>query len=45
VISEAAATNRSVRLSVLTTNPAIHFYIREGLRVLEQTPERVFLTT
>ena len=45
VIAEATASSLPVRLSVLTTNPAIAFYIREGLRVYEETPERIFLTT
>jgi GNAT superfamily N-acetyltransferase len=45
VISEGAASNLPVRLGVLTTNPAIAFYIREGLRVYEETPERIFLTS
>jgi GNAT superfamily N-acetyltransferase len=45
VISEGAASNLPVRLSVLTTNPAIAFYMREGLRVYEETPERMFMTT
>jgi GNAT superfamily N-acetyltransferase len=45
VISEGAALSLPVRLSVLTTNPAVAFYIREGLRVYEQTPERIFMTT
>ncbi len=45
VIAEAAASNLPVRLSVLTTNPAIAFYIREGLRVYEETRERIFLTS
>ena len=45
VIAEAAASSLAVRLSVITTNPAIVFYIREGLRVYEETPERIFLTT
>lgn len=45
VISEGAASSLPVRLSVLTTNPAVAFYIREGLHVYEQTPERIFMTT
>jgi GNAT superfamily N-acetyltransferase len=45
VISEAAASNLPVRLSVLTTNPAIAFYLREGLHTYEKTAERIFLTT
>ena len=45
VIAEAAASHLPVRLSVLTTNPAIAFYRREGLRVYQETPERFFMTT
>lgn len=45
VIAEATASNLPVRLSVLTSNPAIAFYIREGLRMYEETPERIFMTT
>jgi GNAT superfamily N-acetyltransferase len=45
VIAEAAASNRPVRLSVLTTNPAIALYIRHGFRIYAETPERNFLST
>jgi GNAT superfamily N-acetyltransferase len=45
VIADAAASGLPVRLSVLSTNPAVAFYIRERLRVYQETPERVFLTT
>lgn len=45
VVAEAKASNLPVRLSVIATNPAIAFYLREGLRVYEETSERIFLTT
>ena len=45
VISEGAASNLPVRLRVLTTNPAVAFYTREGLHVYERTLERIFMTT
>ena len=45
VIAQSTASSLPVRLSVLTTNPAIAFYTREGLHVYQETPERIFLTT
>ena len=39
----ARAAGVPVRLSVLTTNPALRFYQRHGFRVIEQTSERRIL--
>lgn len=45
VFGEAAAIGVPVRLSVLTTNPAVAFYRREGLVIYEETAERRFMTS
>ena len=45
VIAQATALGLPVKVSVLTTNPAIAFYIREGLQVYEERSEHIFLTT
>ena len=45
VMSEGAAAGLPVRLSVLTTNPALGFYLRNGLAVERETAERRYLTT
>jgi ribosomal protein S18 acetylase RimI-like enzyme len=45
ILSEAAATGVPVRLSVLATNPALDFYLRHGLRIHEETPERRIMAT
>ncbi|MCW6512081.1 GNAT family N-acetyltransferase [Lichenifustis flavocetrariae] len=45
VVSEAKRVSLPLRLSVLTTNPAIAFYLRHGLRVRERTAERIYLTS
>lgn len=36
----AAATGRPIRASVLTTNPALHFYLRHGFAIESGTAER-----
>jgi GNAT superfamily N-acetyltransferase len=44
--SEAEAEGLPLRLSVLRPNQrAIDFYLREGLTIAEETPERIFLQT
>lgn len=44
VRAEAHAAGLPLRLSVLRPNTrALAFYLREGLRILETTPERTFL--
>lgn len=45
VLGEAGAIGLPVRLSVLTTNPAVAFYRREGLVIYEETAERRFMTS
>ena len=41
---EAAAAGLPLRLSVLRPNQrAVDFYLREGMAVTEETPERIFL--
>ena len=45
VISEANGLRVPVRLSVIRTNPALDFYLRHGLRIQEETPERKYMTT
>jgi hypothetical protein len=45
ILAEAAGKGVPVRLSVLATNPALDFYLRHGLRIGEETPERRFMTT
>lgn len=44
-VSEGAAEGLPVRLRVLTTNPALAFYLRNGLVVERETVERRYLTT
>ena len=44
VASEAASEGLPVSLSVLTTNPALAFYRRNGFRVECETPERRYLS-
>lgn len=44
--AEAEAAGLPLRLSVLSPNQrALSFYLRQGLRVSETTPERIFLQT
>lgn len=43
VVREAASLGVGVRLSVLTTNPAVRFYLREGFEIVEQGPERIWM--
>lgn len=45
VLGEARAIGLPVQLSVLTTNPAVAFYRREGLVIYEETAERRFMTS
>lgn len=45
VLVEAATIGLPLQLSVLTTNPAVAFYRREGLVIYEETPERRFMTS
>ena len=45
ILSEAATIGVPVRLSVLATNPALDFYLRHGLHIYDETPERRFMTT
>ena len=45
VLSEAASLGCPIRLSVLTTNPALAFYLRHGLVIERETPECRHLTT
>lgn len=45
VLGEARAVGLSLRLSVLTTNPAVSFYRREGLTIYEETAERRYMTS
>ncbi|WP_077962472.1 GNAT family N-acetyltransferase [Ensifer adhaerens] len=45
VLAEAASIGLPLRLSVLTTNPAVAFYRREGLVIYEETAERRFMTS
>ena len=44
VISEADQMSIPIRLCVLSTNPALRFYIREGFFVEEETAERRYLS-
>lgn len=39
----ARAEGVPVRLSVLTTNPALRFYLRHGFHIIGETPERRIL--
>lgn len=43
LVTDAAAQGLPLRLCVLTTNPAINFYKREGLKVFGETPQRIFM--
>jgi ribosomal protein S18 acetylase RimI-like enzyme len=43
IVSTAHQNGFSVKLSVLTTNPAIKFYQRAGFSVIDETPERITL--
>ena len=43
VISDAEELELPVRLSVLTTNPALGFYQRHGFRIHRETTERRYL--
>lgn len=43
VIERADARRLPVRLRVLTTNPALSFYQREGFKVLSKTPEHFLM--
>ncbi|MBZ7920326.1 GNAT family N-acetyltransferase [Ensifer adhaerens] len=45
VLGEARAIGLPLRLSVLTTNPAVAFYQREGLRIYDETAERRYMTS
>ncbi|MEI2298107.1 GNAT family N-acetyltransferase [Ensifer sp. MJa1] len=45
VMEEARAIGLPLRLSVLTTNPAVAFYRREGLRIYAETVERRYMTS
>lgn len=45
VLGEARAVGLPLRLSVLTTNPAVAFYRREGLVIYEETAERRYMTS
>jgi len=42
-IAEARATDRTIRLRVLSVNPARRFYERHGFVAVRATPERVFM--
>lgn len=43
IAAEAAAVELPLRLCVLTSNPAIAFYRREGLKIFGRTPFRIFM--
>jgi GNAT superfamily N-acetyltransferase len=43
LVREARETGRPLRLRVLSVNPARTLYEREGFKVTEVTPERVFM--
>jgi N-acetylglutamate synthase-like GNAT family acetyltransferase len=43
VIADAKGLEIPLRLSVLTTNPALDFYLRHGLRIYRETAERHYL--
>lgn len=45
MLGEARAIGLPLRLSVLTTNPAVAFYQREGLRIYDETAERRYMTS
>lgn len=45
ILSEAAVIGVPVRLSVIATNPALDFYLRHGLYIFDEMPERRFMTT
>ncbi|GHC72801.1 GNAT family N-acetyltransferase [Limoniibacter endophyticus] len=41
--ARAAEAGVALQLSVLTTNPAYRFYLREGLLEVSRTPERILM--
>jgi GNAT superfamily N-acetyltransferase len=43
LVREAKETGKPLRLRVLSSNPARQLYEREGFKVTEITPERVFM--
>ncbi|KQV32312.1 hypothetical protein ASC97_01575 [Rhizobium sp. Root1203] len=43
VIADAEGLETPLRLSVLTTNPALDFYLRHGFRIHQETAERQYL--
>jgi len=43
VLAEACISRLPLRLRVLRTNPARHFYERHGFRIVSETPERFFM--
>jgi len=43
VIADAESLKIPLRLSVLTTNPALDFYLRHGFRIHQETAERLYL--
>ncbi len=43
VIADAERLEIPLRLSVLTTNPALDFYLRHGFRIHQETVERRYL--
>ena|SRR5882762_848 len=43
VIADAEGLDIPLRLSVLTTNPALDFYLRHGFRIHQETAERHYL--
>ncbi len=45
ILLEAATERLPIRMSVLTTNPALAFYRRHGFRVDRETKERRYLTS
>jgi GNAT superfamily N-acetyltransferase len=42
--TEAVNAKLPIKLSVLITNPALDFYLRNGFRMYRKTPERSYLT-
>ncbi|RCS21627.1 N-acetyltransferase [Phyllobacterium salinisoli] len=43
VIADAEGGDIPLRLSVLTTNPALDFYLRHGFRIHQESAERYYL--
>ncbi len=43
IVKEAAASGAGVRLSVLTTNPAIRFYLQGGFEIVDRDPKRIWM--